>query len=276
MSLNLYEHLMRGHKDVRLYDNPYYPKPIKLRPLFSWEIDEINRIALSKSSASTKDYIYKFKVLRESGKNVEMDYEKYDFEEINFYFDIIDYYICYYSMRDFQDEKLKFDLFCASIMGVHEMAKFVMEISTCPIAQIMEFVVSPSGKELARSLHTYNIPLVKELGQMTYVQRVFLTLAPSPRNAQSSISYKTSDETVKELIKDPERFVGDWNQMVQSAQQGKKLTDLPVGIKLSKVKDPKKVYDGAGKEERPGSLDKVQLGKHSRSGGDCEGNIADD
>ena len=98
---------MRGHDDVRLFNNPYYSNPIKVRSLYAFELDEIEAIALAECSESTAKFILKYKLMSDKTEEEEIDYDKLDINEVKKYFDMIDYYIAFYACRDYQDKRLK-------------------------------------------------------------------------------------------------------------------------------------------------------------------------
>ncbi len=242
---------MTGHKETRIYNNPYYDQPFKVRSLFSFELDEIYDRALSGCSKKTQDFIIKYKIMQE-----ELKLEKFepdlDLIELQHYFDSLDYLVSWYGCKDFQNEQMTFKEFTHTIKGVHEMAKSILSISTVPIIQIMEFIMSPKGKELCRTLYQFNIPLAEEISKLTHIQRMFLTLAPSPRSEASSLSHDSKDQEVITAVNNPKEFIDNWNSNLKSMRGEKNLTPPPVGVKAPRDK----VFGGkkdAGGFERPSS-----------------------
>ena len=171
-------------KDFFNYDGTMIP----LRPVTSFELDEArwngyNFVDPKLARLLVNIKLGKYKIideLKDYSVEIYSNIDKFDAE--------IEYWIVFHSMKDFRDESFSIDD-VRKMRYVHEMAKFILDMSSAPRDVVLELVKTPDGEQLARIIYEYNVPLVSELWKLTDLQHEFLIWShpDAPRKVANSM-----------------------------------------------------------------------------------------
>ena len=169
--------------------------PLPIRPLSTYEMDEIlGKIITEGITQKTFNSIYKIKF------NLFNPLEKVKVSQQNYleyfkYLNIIDYWMVFHSMKDFQDEDFskpdyseefrdEYDdwtedtpkgfYIVRKMKFVHQLAKDIQDMTSQPLAKLSQTLKNKSGKILASMVFTYHLPLVNEAWKLTPLQEDFL------------------------------------------------------------------------------------------------------
>ena len=163
---------------------------IPIRPVTSMEIDEAKREAYELADDKLIEVIMGIKLgridptktLDKIPRGFYKNIERFDAE--------IEYWLVYHSMKDFRDST--FTIKDVRLMQhVHTMAKQILKLSAAPKSQIIEIVSTPEGKELAKIVYHYKIPLVDAAWKLIPLQHDFMIWAHPDAPKQIA---KTMDE----------------------------------------------------------------------------------
>jgi len=178
------KHIKLGTKEVLYYPYAEGKQPLPLRPISTWELDDCFYKALEDTPDNIADFIVKVK-LDLIDKKTNINVENTGYIKLMKFYNSIDYWIVYYSMKDFQDKQFslpdytEIDSFpkgfyeVMKMIGVHKIAKFVLSSSIRSEDVIKEIFKDEAGKEVA-SIYLYlNVPLA-EMGDITKLQRDFM------------------------------------------------------------------------------------------------------
>lgn len=145
---------------------------ITLRPLASMELDEAQDAAYSEINdiriIKTIMDIRLGKV--ELSKNMPQNPEYYD--KIRRFYNTVDYHIAFLAMRDFIKDLTIEDV--KTMQYVHEIVDKVLKISGRTKKEIIEFIKTSDGRELAQIIHYYHVPLTDAAWKLTPLQKEFL------------------------------------------------------------------------------------------------------
>jgi hypothetical protein len=190
---NLYDFIAKGtdHKEYFNYDG----KAVPLRPLSTYEFDQVRlKVIREGITQTTFDALMKVKLdIFEADKRQDVNIR--DYAEFTKFYNEIDYWTVYYSMKDFQDKKFtqpdydgefendfedwdedkpKGYYIVRNMKYVHEMAKDIKTMSVAPKLELREFIRNADGKLLATTSHVFNVPLNSEAWKITPLQHQFL------------------------------------------------------------------------------------------------------
>ena len=97
------------------------------------------------------------------------------FIAIQDYYKEIDYWICYYSMKDFQPEDFSIDD-VRKMKYIHDLSQKILNMSSSNDKAIMEIINSIDGKLLGNIIFNFNVPITDEAWKVTPLQYRFLEL----------------------------------------------------------------------------------------------------
>jgi len=146
---------------------------ITLRPLTSMEIDEAQNMACDEI-----DDVRLIKTITDIklGKTDLMDKMPTNpefYAKIRRFYNTMDYWLVYYSMKDFMPEDFFIDD-VEKMQYVHEIAERVIKICGKQSKEVIETIRTADGQELATIVHKYHIPLTDEAWKLTPLQKEFL------------------------------------------------------------------------------------------------------
>lgn len=177
--------------DCKEYFN-YDGQPLPIRPLSTYEVDQIMVETVGKIHSSIFDSTIKFK-LKIIDDEVELNKENYQ-SYLNFNAEI-DYWTVYYGMKDFQPEEFsmpdysgefenKFEdwdedkpkgyYIVRNMKYVHDIAKDVTNMTTRTTPEVLEILKNSNGIILATMLHRFHQPLASEAWKLTPLQTKFI------------------------------------------------------------------------------------------------------
>jgi len=152
---------------------PYDDYMIPLRPLTTTEFDLSEDIAFDKISNGLARLIMLIRLddIKLTDELRNMDGSLY--KDIQHFYNKIDYNIVFHSMKDFQPED--FTLHDVEKMhSIHEIAKFIIDISNAKEELVIDEVSSVDGQRLATIIYRLNQPLVSDAWKLTPLQHKFL------------------------------------------------------------------------------------------------------
>ena len=173
----------------------YDGQALPIRPISSYEIDEIMRKIIEDGVPPIVfNSLYKLKMsLIEEDEKVVIDPENYAY--FFNYYNEIDYWTVYYSMKDFQDEefskpdydeefskdfkdweiiKPKGYYIVRKMKYVHEIAKDIRSMTAQPLIKLTGVLSNNDGQVLATFIHQFHQPLASEAWKLTPLQEQFI------------------------------------------------------------------------------------------------------
>lgn len=181
--IDIIKHIKLGTDEVLYYPYEGY-QSLPLRPISSYEQDDCYYKALESAPTKIADFLVKVKLgLIDKDRKVNISNEGY--ANLQRFYDTIDYWTVYHSMKDFQDESFKEPDFMREgafpkgfyevmkMNEIHEIALFVINASYKKNAVIKEVFSDDLGREVAYMMIVLNQPLDK-IGKMTKLQRDYV------------------------------------------------------------------------------------------------------
>ena len=172
----------------------YDGQPLPIRPLSSYELDQALLKALQEGvSQKTFDVMIKVKLDLDPSTKIDLNID--DYEEFLKYYNEIDYWTVFYSMKDFQPEdfskpdfKGEFEddfndwkptapkgyYIVRKMKYVHKIAEDVKSMTDQPVIKLVELLQTPKGKTLASTIHYLHIPFVSSAWKLTPFQEKFI------------------------------------------------------------------------------------------------------
>lgn len=173
----------------------YDGQALPIRPLSSYEIDEIMlKIIEDGIPPIIFQSLYKVKMnLIEEDETIDITPQNY--AHFFAYYNEIDYWTVYYSMKDFQEEDFsKPDIDCEfqkdyedwdvrhpkgyyivrKMKYVHEIAKDIKNMTSQPLIKLTGILSNKDGKVLASMIHRFHQPLASEAWKLTPLQEQFI------------------------------------------------------------------------------------------------------
>lgn len=185
--LKILKHITLGTKEVFYYPYNGGKEPLPLRPLSSFELDQCFYNALKFCGNKTVvQFVIKYRLAIIKG-NDSVDLSKISSEAYNDlirFYNNINYWIVYYSMKDFQSDEFSMPDFdfdgqpngyhvVQSMEEVHDIAEFVIESTRQPKQVIKEILSDYYGREIAYCIHYLKIPLA-DISSITPLQREYI------------------------------------------------------------------------------------------------------
>jgi len=192
MSEDILKYIKLG-TDYKEYFN-YDGSPLPIRPLSTYELDLALRNAIKGISPLVFDIVVKMKLhLLES--NEEVDLSKTDYIQLLNYWNEIDYWTVYFSMKDFQPEEYSIPDYegefkddfedwrpdypkgyyiTRKMKYIHKIAEDINNMTSQPKRNLMEILKNKAGKVLGTMIHQFHIPLVSEAWKITPLQTDFI------------------------------------------------------------------------------------------------------
>lgn len=199
------KHISLGTKEVFYFD--YDGEQLPLRPISSFELDESFNNALLNAEDEIAELVVKIKLsLVDLKSKIDIDNKK--FANLKKFYELVDYWIVFFAMKDFQDEDFtKPDGIFPSgfnnilkMKHVHDIAKKILNFSYQPKEVIQEIVKNEEGKIIASIVFNLNVPLA-EYSKLTKLQRDFLILSKFSTKTEHVIS-KTGDKAdLRDILK---------------------------------------------------------------------------
>ena len=178
--------------DCKEYFN-YDGKPLPIRPLSTYELDEVFVQSVEGVSPLIFESVLKVKMgLLEDTKDIDIN--KNNYRDFLLYYNEIDYWTVYYAMKDFQEEKFSMPDFdgefkdfknwdkdkpkgyfiVKKMKHVHQMSKDITSMTVQPIEKLIEVLTNADGKTLATMIHRFHQPLASEAWKLTPLQTSFI------------------------------------------------------------------------------------------------------
>lgn len=222
MSILKYIQLGTNAKEYFNYDG----NPLPIRPLSTYEMDQIFLKVIKEGiTQSTFKNLIDLK-LNLINPNVKIPLNQENYSEFAKYYNEVDYWIVYNSMKDFQPEKFKMpdyegefrDKFVnwesdnpkgyyivKQMKYVHNIARDVKNMTSQPIEKLVEILRNGRGQALATRVFSLNTPLASEAWKLTPLQHKFLYYgkpgAPTLLTDESELPGVKAGMTMREVVK---------------------------------------------------------------------------
>ena len=204
----------------------YDGQALPIRPLSSYEIDEIMlKIIEDGIPPIVFESLYKVKMnLIDEDETIDITPQNYAY--FFNYYNEIDYWTVYYSIKDFQEEDFSIpDFDCEfqeeykdwnvnhpkgyyivrKMKYIHEMAKDIRSMTTQPLIKLTSILSNNNGKVLATMVHRFHQPLASEAWKLTPLQEKFLYYsrsgAPEIIKDESELPGISGAMSIKEVTK---------------------------------------------------------------------------
>lgn len=179
--------------DCKEYFN-YDGKPLPIRPLSTFELDQAFLKAIEGVSPLIFDSVIKLK-LGIVDDNEQINIDKNTYKDFLKYYNEIDYWVVYFSIKDFQEEEFSFPdfdgeytqqfddwkednpkgyYFVKNMKYVHKIASDIIQMTSQPEEKVMEILSNSQGKVLATLVHSFHQPLASEAWKLTPLQTTFI------------------------------------------------------------------------------------------------------
>jgi len=175
-------------KEYFFYDG----KPLPIRPLSSYELDQVFLKAAEGVSPLIFDNVINLKL---SLKDKEIEINKNNYKDFMIYYNEIDYWTAYFAIKDFQEEDFQIpdyeeefkDEFedwkvenpkgyylVRKMKYVHEISRDVTNMTFRPPEELTEVLTNAEGKTLATLVHQFHQPLNSKAWKLTPLQTYFI------------------------------------------------------------------------------------------------------
>ena len=180
--LDVLRHIKLGVKEVFYFD--YDGNALPLRPISSYELDDCFYKALQGATRKVADLVIKLRLKIKEG-NQEVDFSNQDYLSLQQHYDAISYWAVFHSMKDFQDEDFKIPIWVDNevlpkgifhvrqMSYIHDIANLIINSSYRPKEMIKQIIKDGYGRELARLILYYNVPLAT-IPDITSLQKKFV------------------------------------------------------------------------------------------------------
>lgn len=176
-------------KEYFFYDG----KPLPIRPLSSYELDQAFIKAVESVSPLIFSSVMNLKL--NIKENIDIKLDKNNYKDFMSYYNEVDYWIVYFAIKDFQEEDFSFPdygreheedfedwdpkkpigyYYVRKMKYVHEISKDVMSMTSQPPDKLMEVLTNASGKALATLVHVFHQPLNSKAWKLTPLQIHFI------------------------------------------------------------------------------------------------------
>jgi len=185
--LEVVKHIKLGTDEVLYYPYNNGQEPLPLRPISSYEFDQCFYQALEYAPNKISSLIINLRLnLIDTKRDIDVSDKGYS--QLQKFYDSIDYWVVYYSMKDFQDDwftKPDYNEEEAHPKGlyqilkmndVHEISDFILNSSYQKKEVIEEVFVDEVGREVAYLYFYLKVPLA-DIKNMTKLQRDYLIYA---------------------------------------------------------------------------------------------------
>lgn len=209
--LEVLKHITLGTKEVLYYPYNRGRQPLPLRPLSSFELDQCFYKALDDCDNTTVvPFVVKYRLAIIKG-DVEVSLENVTpkaYNDLIKFTNDINYWVVYYSMKDFQEPEFQFPDFSIGVdpkpngfylvqemQEVHEIAEFIFDSTRQSMSVVKEILSDYNGRELAYSVYYLNVPLA-EASRLTPLQKNYLLYSKGNLSKFSELDRKKKDYSV--------------------------------------------------------------------------------
>jgi len=174
----------------------YDGHPLKLRPLRTIELDDAKINGYKYVSPSMAKLLLNIYIGKIDAKKLRKDFPTSMYKNFDKYYREIDYWIVYHGMKDFCDEDFSIDD-VREMRYVHDIAKFILSMSSSDSATIRKILQTDEGKNIATIIHIFHQPLAV-IKDLTPIQERFLYQS-DPSQTPEEIHLNDIDE-LEELL----------------------------------------------------------------------------
>ena len=220
---SILNHIKLGVNERLYYD--YNGEALPLRPISSWEYDQAFSKSLIYASKETAEILIKNKIkLINLEEKIDINNDLY--KQFHNFYNEVDYWIIFFSMKDFQPEDFSFPDFnnqfskdfqdhspllpkgyyiVRKMEYIHNIARFIMKTTSQPEEVVREIIRSSDGRFLATIHYMIHVPIINESWKMTPLQSSFIILshpnAPKHFDTLDEVPGLKSGMTMNEILK---------------------------------------------------------------------------
>lgn len=171
---DLLDYIRGGIKTADFFD--YNGYNIKFRPLTSMEVDDAKGKAYGYVTPKIAKLIVQLNLGLINGKDKVDEIPPEMYSDIDKFNREINYWIVYHGMKDFMPEDFSIED-VRKMQYVHKLAKSILSITSADRETVVQIIRTEDGLELAKLIWRYNVPLVKDITELTPLQHQFLILS---------------------------------------------------------------------------------------------------
>lgn len=162
-----------GIKATDIFD--YDGHEITIRPLSSYELDNAEKEGYKYVTSNLAKLIMRIRLKDVSLTKMLGKIPPEMFTAINRYYKEVDYWIIYYSMKDFQPEDFSIND-VRKMRYVHDIALKVINMSSAGDRKLVEIINTADGRRLGKIIFDFNVPITDEAWKMTPLQYKYCDL----------------------------------------------------------------------------------------------------
>lgn len=162
-----------GIKATDIFD--YDGHEITIRPLSSYELDNAEKEGYKYVTSNLAKLIMRIRLKDVSLTKMLGKIPPEMFTAINKYYKEVDYWIIYYSMKDFQPEDFSIND-VRKMRYVHDIALKVINMSSAGDRKLVEIINTADGRRLGKIIFDFHVPITDEAWKMTPLQYKYCDL----------------------------------------------------------------------------------------------------
>ena len=212
--LEIIKHIKLGTSEVLYYPYNNGREPLPLRPLSSFELDQslFNSLMDAPEKIASLVINLRLKFIKPSQ---EINVSDEGYAKLQKFYNLVDYWVVYFAMKDFQDDWFKtpdfekYDFtpkgfgYVKKMKEIHEIGEFVLNASIQPVEVIKEILEDEYGKEIGYMVYYLNQPLA-QIKDLTKLQKYYLIHSKGvTRKVKPNYVVSGETMTIAELL---ERF----------------------------------------------------------------------
>ena len=204
--LEIIKHIKLGTSEVLYYPYNDGREPLPLRPLSSFELDQSLFNALERSTEKIAELVIKLR-LKFIDPEQDINVSDEGYANLQKFYYAVDYWIVYFSMKDFQDDWFRMPNFntgdlipkgfekVLKMQEVHNIAEFILDASIQSVDIIKQVISDEYGKEVAYAVYYLKQPLA-QIKDLTKLQQIYLIYSKGELTQTKSRDYIVSGKTM--------------------------------------------------------------------------------
>ena len=181
---------------------------VRLRPLSSYELDLAEEEGLKVVDSKVAQLIMRIRLHETKLTEKLKEFPPEMFRNINKFYKTVDYWIVYYSMKDFQPPNFSIED-VKQMKYIHGMAKTILNISSIKKHDLVRVLSNRDGERLLTMIYKYHVPLTDAAWKLTPMQEKIYELGLDEgkvyAESMDDIDRKLYGKPLREVLKEIER-----------------------------------------------------------------------
>jgi hypothetical protein len=169
--MELLDYIRSGIKTTDFFD--YNGHILTIRPITSMEVDDAKSHGYQYVDPVLAKVMVQLNLGQIKGTDKLKDVPPKMYINIDKFNRELNYWIVYHGMKDFMPEDFSIED-VRKMQYVHKIAKQILSITSTDTKSVVQIIKTEEGQELARLIWRYNVPLVKDITELTPLQHQFL------------------------------------------------------------------------------------------------------